>query len=250
MKTTTLIAAMLLSAASVFASEKVDTKFQLYHGSDKGNFAEWQTDAKSQWGFDINTPDGYSKGYMLNAIVYDDPSALSGISTTNYATYLVSKDKNCMILLPCFEYEQGFTRRTEIMPLIKREISNAMGCEQKDLQNADFDSVITSLSATAAKRLANADRLYVVDFPLTKPIDKKWTHCQGIYMEKDGRPAMTVKVLYSDKGFGRANSVMSDALGIMKYDSRTDWVWPKLYKDRLQEGIAQKIAKNKNVAGK
>ena len=87
---------------------------------------------------------------------------------------------------------------------------------------------MTTLSPAMAKLVANADNVYIVDYPDVVPADKcEWKHCQAICFVKKGRPAFYLNILYTDNGYAQANKYLPAALSVFSYGNKADWKWPQ-----------------------
>ncbi len=73
----------------------------------------------------------------------------------------------------------------------------------------EFDEYVTLTSGKEIRENFNADSLYVYDIPLQKPYKDNYTRCTGFIVKKRNRPAMVLKLFFTEKGKEKEEYYMS-----------------------------------------
>ena len=199
-------------------------------GSDENtgiDFSEYQTRAKTNYDADFVIPTGFKKHNVRTALAYPSKNVhgkVEGVSGCE--TALLSADGNCLVGLGYID--SLFVTRNP-MGFIRMTVGGYLGeIDEAKQEQIDLSKYMTTLSPAMAKLVANADNVYIVDYPNIVPWDKcEWKHCQVIYFVKKGRPAIYLNVLYTDKGYAQANKYLPAALSVFSYGNKADWKWPQ-----------------------
>lgn len=216
---------MCLLACTGYCAEKALTfspTLQAIPGeSNQGtSFSNYRISAKQKFGFTLSEPKQFSDNKRIMMFTYPQKKSCGERSGATYETLLISKDNECAIaLVGLSEIENS--KRTESRQLISDEIHGSLNALTKDAQaSINTDNYVTAISASMAKNTANADKAYLVDFPKVEQFGDlaAWTHCQGIYFEKQGKPMFCIKVLYTDKGYSNMAKYLPAAFSIFKYN--------------------------------
>lgn len=163
----------------------------------------------------------------LNTSTYWSPCGKNS-STLSYNFIFKSKDADCMIMYP----EIGLT----YFPKDKIKVLNAgrliygdLGCIGKDgilRENAthEFEERVTILSGDHAKKLFNADSVYVCAIPLEQPYQGKYPYCTGVYVSKQNRPAMYFKCFFTERGKQKEDEYLDKLYKAIEYRNE-NWTY-------------------------
>ena len=200
-------------------------------GSDKNpgtDFPEYQTRAKAKCDVQFVIPTGFKKHNVSTVLAFPskDVYGQRQESASGCETALLSADGNCLVGL-CFIDSMALPR--DLMRFIRRSVGGYLGeIDEAKQEQIDLSKYMTTLSPAMAKLVANADNVYIVDYPDVVPADKcEWKHCQAICFVKKGRPAFYLNILYTDKGYAQANKYLPAALSVFSYGNKADWKWPQ-----------------------
>ena len=64
----------------------------------------------------------------------------------------------------------------------------------------EFDEYVTLTSGKEIRENYNADSLYIYEIPLQKPYKDNFIYCTGLLVKKRNRPAMVLKLFFTEKG--------------------------------------------------
>lgn len=199
-------------------------------GSDENtgiDFSEYQTRAKTNYDADFVIPTGFKKHNVRTALAYPSKNVHGKVEgASGCETALLSADGNCLVGLGYID--SLFVTRNP-MGFIRMTVGGYLGeIDEAKQEQIDLSKYMITLSPAMAKLVANADNVYIVDYPNIVPWDKcEWKHCQVIYFVKKGRPAIYLNVLYTDKGYAQANKYLPAALSVFSYGNKADWKWPQ-----------------------
>lgn len=199
-------------------------------GSDKNpgtDFPEYQTRAKTDYDAHFVIPNGFKKHNVSTVLTFPTKEKHGKVEgASGCETALLSGDGNCLVGLGFID--SLFVTRNPLR-FIRITVGGYLGeIDEAKQEQIDLDKYMTTLSPAMAKLVANADNVYIVDYPNIVPVDKcDWKHCQSIYFVKKGRPAVYLNILYTDKGYAQANKYLPAALSVFSYGNKADWKWPQ-----------------------
>lgn len=137
-----------------------------------------------------------------------------------YGPVFLSSDSDCIAMycaLPHRSLEQ-FASPVYPRSQITAEIKTALGLYysfghslNKDSSKFDFNEYVTTVAVKKARKMFNADSVYIYDIPgadsvyfLNGPLKKmrehKYPYCTGVFISKNDRAAMDVKLFFTEKG--------------------------------------------------
>ena len=199
-------------------------------GSDENtgiDFSEYQSKAKTDYDAHFVIPTGFKKHNVRTALAYPSKNVHGKEEgASGCETALLSADGNCLVGLGFID--SLFVTRNP-MRFIRMTVGGYLGeIDAAKQEQIDLSKYMTTLSPAMAKLVANADNVYIVDYPNIVPVDKcEWKHCQAVYFVKKGRPAFYLNILYTDKGYAQANKYLPAALSVFSYGNKADWKWPQ-----------------------
>ena len=199
-------------------------------GSDENtgiDFSEYQSKAKTDYDAHFVIPTGFKKHNVRTALAYPSKNVHGKVEgASGCETALLSADGNCLVGLGFID--SLFVTRNP-MRFIRMTVGGYLGeIDAAKQEQIDLGKYMTTLSPAMAKLVANADNVYIVDYPDIVPWDKcEWKHCQAIYFVKKGRPAFYLNILYTDNGYAQANKYLPAALSVFSYGNKADRKWPQ-----------------------
>lgn len=153
-----------------------------------------------------------------------------------YYETAASADGESLVLFPYFPvFMQGLTAYSYDHPKSSfkaahyqclRELHSAQGggiaYGEPLLPESHWAGRIEKLGDKAARLWGDADSVYIVDIPLENAYQSRYSHCVGIYMAKQGRVPLYVKLMLTDRGFADRDKRLKDVRGCMYY-TRKPW---------------------------
>lgn len=148
-----------------------------------------------------------------------------------YVGSMQSKDGNCLILYPeCIsvmfnslgnpDYPEGdpiFAQRQLVYDM-REALDKDFSI---DSIPADLGQYIVTL--VGRKALFKADTVFVVQIPLKMPYREKYTYCTGVYACKHGRPSITFKCFFTDKGKANDKKYLAEFYKTIEYRRNRKW---------------------------
>lgn len=112
-----------------------------------------------------------------------------------YSPIIQSKDKECIIFYPIVPFPVN--NETIVRNNIMAEIATAFDIPRDSI---DANNYLTVLAGKEARNIFNADSIFFYDIPLDKPYREKYEYCKGIVISKRNRPALLLKLFFTEKG--------------------------------------------------
>jgi hypothetical protein len=162
--------------------------------------------------------------YYLMWKVRNDPAKHSGYM---YGPIFLSKDKECIIAFPAQltnSTTENHTKNGEkVLSLYPRteitgEIKTALGLYysyahplNNDTAKFNFYDYVTIVIGKKPREMFNADSIFIYDLPnadsvyffdesLEKMRKEKYPYCSGMFICKNGRATMNIKIFFTKKG--------------------------------------------------
>lgn len=144
-----------------------------------------------------------------------------------YSVSIISKDGKCVLLLSGLRVEADMGERSA-MTIAERDVCAAVWHETcrdyekkyNDPECAEVKKLIKEIPASAF----NADWAYwVQDLPIDKTVPCEFKRCAGIYVKKQGRIPVMIKVLSLDDGEIDMDKAIADASRMVKYGNIKNW---------------------------
>jgi len=137
-----------------------------------------------------------------------------------YGPTFLSKDKECIAMYCAFphRFSEEFSLPVYPRSQITAEIKTALGLYyfydhplNKNSSQFDFNNYVTTIADKKARKMFNADSVYIYEIPgadsiyfLNGPLEKmrenKYPYCTGVFISKNDRAAMDVKLFFTEKG--------------------------------------------------
>lgn len=133
-----------------------------------------------------------------------------------------SADNNVVILFPYFGSKSAMTDSIDIDVDKKYYIERELRVNAKDPQ-LDVAPLINVISEPDMNNYSNADTAYVYYlnlFPDSELYLGSYNNCIGVYLQKEGHPALPLKVLFTDKVKDKAMQYVNELLSCIRYGDR------------------------------
>jgi hypothetical protein len=137
-----------------------------------------------------------------------------------YGPVFLSRDSDCIAMYCALPHRSSEQFASPVYPRsqITAEIKTALGLFyfynhplNKNSSPFDFNKHVTTVADKKARKMFNADSVYIYDIPgadsvyfLNRPLEKmrehKYPYCTGVFISKNDRAAMDVKLFFTEKG--------------------------------------------------
>ncbi len=211
---------LFLLPLSIFSQEK---QGKLWY---EKNFPAYKAYFENEFGIICNRPGKFKnqdKYYVLWKVREDKDKRTGYI----YGPLFLSNDKECVIMYSAqakfrTELNDHYRANTDlpiypqsqIIAEIKTSIGNYYGHKHplnKKTGEFNFDDYVTTVLGKKPHEMFNADSIFIYDLPhadsvyffdeaLEKRRKKKYPYCTGMFICKDGRAIMEIKLFFSAKG--------------------------------------------------
>ncbi|WP_125040445.1 hypothetical protein [Bacteroides faecalis] len=175
------------------------------------------------------------------------PESQNHKSAFFYHTVLQSKDSNCLIMYPDIvslvginlHLDETLTRNQMINDInTALDLTNKRGIISKNL-DTDIKKSIKTFTDKDAKKLFNADTVFIAPIPISNAYQGKYTYCTGVYIYKAKRPPMFIKCFFNEKGKNNERQYLDMLYKTIKYRN-DNWVLnEKSYPKELKEFYSQ-----------
>ncbi|WP_139959610.1 hypothetical protein [Flavicella sediminum] len=193
------------------------------------NLTSYKQYFKDKYGVTISIPARFRDldKYRVHWAVREDPEKHTGFI---YGPFFLSKDKKCMIVFPSdfFGFFGSFEKykTTELSTFyfhpkgqVTAEVETSLGLyyspgdsRNKVIENVDLYNYVDFIFGKQAKEKYNADsysvsnlpdahKTYFVDESLEKLRKKKYPYCTSLFIQKDERAVLDIKLFFTKKGF-------------------------------------------------
>jgi len=187
-------------------------------------FAGYKSYLSNEFGVSCKAPKKFTnldKYFVLFKIRKDKDKHTGSI----YGPLFLSRDKQCIVLYGALprDFSKGGKESTMSHPAYPRsqitaEIKTALGLfysggnpKNNDSTTFNFNDYVTTITGHKARAMFNADVIYKYDFPgadsvyfiddsLEKLRHEKYPFCTGVFITKNNRATMDVKLLFTKEG--------------------------------------------------
>ena len=178
------------------------------------------------FGITCNIPEQFSNLNKYN-VMWKVRKNMDKHTGSMYGSTFISRNKECVVMYSAFPtyVSKDEIEMREKMALpnyprtqIEAEIKTALGLFyyyhhplNNDSTRFDFNDYVTIVSGKKAREMFNADSIYMYDIPgadsvyffdesLEKIRKKKYPYCTSIFVSKDDRASMYIKLFFTRKG--------------------------------------------------
>ncbi|SFG17701.1 hypothetical protein [Prevotella sp. KH2C16] len=183
---------------------------------------------KSEFDIEWNIPKGFYVGEEDNLVYGPNLSRKSGAVYGGFTYWMtaLSQGGDCKLLYPLltlltrlYQREPGDGSAANIQ--LQNELFGAVNDGLPPYHEAwlkpEWAKYITAYGGEKARRDFNADPVFVVDFPIIRPFQDKYTYCLGIYLKKSGYFPVFLKCLLTDQGYREKEQYLDAARQAVKY---------------------------------
>jgi hypothetical protein len=158
-----------------------------------------------------------------------------------YAPVIQSENKECMILYsgwPVWHIPptEGYARN-HIAGELQAALGlvNARGLPRRDTTLV-LDDYVTVFSGDDARKMFNADSVFIYDLPLEEPFREVYAYRTGLLVYRKGRAIMLFKCFFTEEGKKREKEYIQRLHKKVRYKNGK-WIYDGKKRDRLWRNL-------------
>jgi hypothetical protein len=193
------------------------------------NLSSYQNYFKRELGITIKIPEKFKSNLNKYFQYWKVREAKEKMTGHIYGPFFITKDKNCMLALPYDNYAALSRLKKDKTPdknfyfyakgqlvseiLTSVDLCNGMcGYLRSQTEKEEFSKYVEVVFGKKAKEkynanayaiydLPNANKTYFFDEDLEKLRKEKFPYCTSLFIQKDKRAVLNIKIYFTEKGF-------------------------------------------------
>ncbi len=182
---------------------------------------------KSEFDIEWNIPRGFHVGEEDELVYGPNMSHKPDVTYSGFTYWMtaLSQGEDCKLLYPQFFLLTRFYQKkpednlanTMLQDELFSTVNDGRPIFHETCLKPEWMKYITAYGGEEARHDFNADSVFVVDFPITRPFQDKYTHCLGIYLKKAGYFPVFLKCLLTDQGYREKERYLAAARQAVRY---------------------------------
>ena len=226
----------------VLFSNRAFSQENLLYNRDISSYKEY---INNEFGINCSIPNSF-KDLDKYYVIWKASENQTKHSGSLYGPIFLSKDKECIVAFTAQPHIVKIKDRKSLgLPQINHprnqivnEIKTALGLYyhygsplNKDTVTFNFNAHVTVISGKKPYEMFNADSIFIYDLPnadsvyffdesLEKMRKEKYPYCTGIFICKNGRATMDIKLFFTKKGEKKKNQYIEMLYKSIWYDDK------------------------------
>ena len=229
MKQIILICTMILAISGVWAQECDFSKYSNY--------------IRDNYNVKIKMPKGFHCPSLVT-LAWSPKLCSANLASCIYMCQIESIDGKCLILLPELLHHPPFGYKANTAYyLMLGELERSLDIDEPywiryEYKENELKPHFKELSQVEADRLFNADCVYYVAelpysqeaYPYHMELTQKYNHCVGVYIGKENRPAIPIKVFLTEEGKQNEHEYIDALFRGIRYNKK--WMYDQEKRDK------------------